>query len=161
MICFADDPQREARSRNAYDTLLKKAVGNVTNLAMPLPEGAANEAARHRAYDSATKYMLERSDLLIALVDVLHRKDLGMTGDAVRYAIRLGIGIIWIDPFDPKELKWLGHLTEEQFIAITAGAVGQRVVAPVVSHESVSKALSHQVASVVQSKCAALRLDPE
>jgi hypothetical protein len=157
MIRFADDPQREASGRSAYDRLLHAAGGDVTNLAMPLPEGPANEAARHHAYDAATNHMLERCDLLIAIVDVLHRKDLGMTGDAVRFALRAKRPILWIDPSNPNELKWLGHFTEAQFIAIEREAVGQRIVSAVQSTGAVSGVLAQTVASAMRAKCEAMR----
>ena len=59
--------------------------------------------------------MLRNSDLLIAVADVLHRSDLGITGMAICSALRAGRPVIWIDPSRPTELRWLGHLSEHEF----------------------------------------------
>src|SRR5689334_17890902 len=100
MIRFSKDSAWQNESREEFDALLKLADGNINDMNMPLPAGDDNapREVRHKAYDAATKYMLRHCDLLIAIVDVLDRKDLGLSGDAILYAIRSGRPVLWIDP---------------------------------------------------------------
>jgi hypothetical protein len=153
-IRFPDDPQRQANSRAQFDRLLHAANGRTNDLAMPLPTGdaPADEQLRHNAYDAATRAMLRQCDILIALIDILHRKKLRATGDAVRYALRAGIPILWIDPSRPDELRWLSHLSEEQFAAIANDPPDRRIVLPIAPDPAssfVSTTLATQIASIL------------
>jgi hypothetical protein len=133
MIRFPNDRELERYARDEFDALLKLSHGNVTDLGLPLPpeNDAASKETRHKAYDAATRSMLRHCDLLIAIVDLVNRQDLGATGDAIATAIRAGKPIVWIDPTRPDELRWLSHLSEKQFESLRQEPT-PRAVTPII-----------------------------
>ncbi len=113
-----DDPAAQEAARAEFDRLLHE-TDDIVHLKFPLPAGDDDSArnVRHIGYAAATKYMLRRCDLLIAIVDVINRTTLGESGNAIRWAIRAGRPVLWIDPTRPEQLRWLSHLSADEFTA--------------------------------------------
>lgn len=124
------DPQATQTARERFDHLLGAAGDNVHRIPSEFPLDQTDQARslRHQAYAEATQYMLQRCDLLIAIVDILNRDDLGESAVAIRGALRLGRLIAWIDPSRPQRLRWLSHLSEVEFAEILSQPSDKRVV---------------------------------
>ena len=60
-------------------------------------EGAAGEPARQRAYRSASWFLLQQCDLLIAAFDPDQPGAPGGTEETVKHALYAGIPVLWID----------------------------------------------------------------
>jgi hypothetical protein len=130
-----------------YNQLLDVAGGNVTELPFELPDGPddASRQKRYEAYDAASRYMVRRCDLLIAVADITGRQDLGATGEAIRMALRAGKPVLWIDPRRPETLRWLSHLTEPEFVEVTSVRLDLRDVPPLKEGPSSEKRYPPQV----------------
>jgi hypothetical protein len=110
------DEHAQHAARLEFKRLLAVASAK-KQIGLPLPEydNPEDSATRHVAYAAATRYMLHHCDILIAIADVVHKTDLGETGNAIHWAIQAGRPVVWIDPYSPDRLRWLSHLAPAEF----------------------------------------------
>jgi hypothetical protein len=149
--------------RDEFDRLLCTASALAeTGPALPSGDDDASARARRAEYAAATRHMLRHSDLLIAVADVLHRRELGITGDGVRAALWAGRPVLWVDPSRADRLRWLSHLSEEELDEQLRAPAGSRFVPDLVpddrasSGDLVADTLREKVATVLADRRAGL-----
>jgi hypothetical protein len=147
-------------ARDEFDRLIA-ASSVVAETGPELPAGSDDSAshARRAAYGSATRHMLRHSDLLIAIADVLHRNELGITGDGVRAALWAGRPVLWVDPSRADRLRWLSHLSEQELDDQLRAPPGARFVPDLVPDDGASPASSDVVVDTLRAKVATILAD--
>jgi hypothetical protein len=121
--------QLEGPTRAEFDRLLHASSALVeTGSALPTGRDADAGRTRRAAYAEATTHMLRHSDLLVAIADILHRDDLGITGEGIRAALWTGRPVLWIDPSRADRLRWLSHCSETQFAELQRAPAASRFV---------------------------------
>jgi hypothetical protein len=163
--------QLEGATRDEFDRLLHASTA-VVEIGPTLPPGRDADASRTRrtAYLLATKHMLRHSDLLVAIADVMHRDDLGVTGEGIRTALWTGRPVLWIDPSRADRLRWLSHCSEQEFAEQQRAPAASRFVPELVPENGaapgpdgiVVDTLRHKVTRIVADRRAAVcyRADP-
>ncbi len=91
IIPFPEYEERFARGhdRNAYRRLLEQAVRSIV-----LPRVGSDEDS----YYAAGRFVVDSTDLLLAVWDGAPAKGLGGTGDVVHYAEQAGKPVVRVDP---------------------------------------------------------------
>jgi hypothetical protein len=93
----ADDQADEA-SVSEFDELLRRAGDRV----MVLAGARGSRDDRLRAYEAAGRFVIDHSDLLIAVLDDERTQHRGGTAQIFGEALRAGIPVIWIHPDRPE-----------------------------------------------------------
>jgi hypothetical protein len=87
----------DAGSQAEFDALLENRDVTV----VPQCSGEPREAA----YERAGKYVVNRSDVVIAIWDGKHRHKRGGTAETVKYARRRGVPLVWINAKSPADIR--------------------------------------------------------
>jgi hypothetical protein len=157
--------QLQGGAREEFDRLLHaSSVVEETGLALSSGHDAVASRMRRAAYAAATQHMLRHSDLLIAIADVLRRDDLGITGEGIRAALWAGRPVLWIDPSRADRLRWLSHLSEEEFAEQQRTPASSRFVPDLLPQDTAAPptddlvlyTLRHKVTTIVADRRAAL-----
>jgi len=95
-------------SKKEFEALLSKADNQLTLNVKPLKENIPNELlleAKKQAYEDTGRYIVNHSDVLIAIWDELPSQGKGGTANIVQYAKSKGCPIFIINPKSPREIK--------------------------------------------------------
>jgi len=104
---YLEDFQSED-SKKEFETLLSKANYQITLNIEPLKGNIPNDLlteAKEQAYEDAGRYIVNHSDILIAIWDELPSRGKGGTASIVQYARSIGCPIFIINPHSPREIK--------------------------------------------------------
>ena len=157
--------QLEGTTCAVFDRLLHASSALVeTGPALPPGRDADAGQTRRAAYAEATKHMLRHSDLLVAIADILHREDLGITGEGIRAALWTGRPVLWIDPSRTDRLRWLSQCSEQEFAELQRTPAASRFVPDLLplgatvssTDDAVVETLRNKVTQIVADRRAGL-----
>jgi hypothetical protein len=106
-------------SRSEYAALLRLAADVVE-----LGGSTATPESRDEAYSAAGQWLIDHSDVLVAIWDGGKARGSGGTGDVINAALSAGLSILWIDSQPPHPVRMLalrdGVVHEEAFDDLSA-----------------------------------------
>jgi hypothetical protein len=147
-------------ARDEFDRLVA-ATRVIAETGPALPVGSDESAShvRRAAYAAATRHMLRHADFLIAIADLLHRQELGITGEGIRAALWAGRPVLWVDPSRVDRLRWLSQLAEQELDEQLREPAGTRFVPDLVPDDAAPPAPRDLVVGTLRDKVATILAD--